>query len=165
MLFIWLIYRAFRFGLSNIELADSLVILWILFTFAFKKSCKKQTNMKRILGLLMLLFSLQTFAGAASVIAFEEDAIDVTLEQGDSDNIDKHPRTLIPITCVYTDGKVQLTLMEGVGEFTLTVINQVTGERWSAENTLILPTSTASGIYWVQIVTEDGSIYYGTYIL
>ena len=68
--------------------------------------------MKRILGLLMLLFSLQAFAGAANVI--EEDDIDVTLEEGDADNTDKHPRTLIPVTCVYTDGKVQLTLMEGV---------------------------------------------------
>ena len=43
--------------------------------------------MKRILGLLMLLFSLQAFAGAANVI--EEDDIDVTLEEGDADNTDK----------------------------------------------------------------------------
>ena len=121
--------------------------------------------MKRILGLLMLLFSLQAFAGAASVIASEEDDINVTLDKGSSDNTDKHPRTLIPITCVYTDGKVLLTLMEGVGEFTLTVTNQLTGECWSAENALILQTSTASGIYWVQIKMEDGSIYYGTYTL
>lgn len=45
--------------------------------------------MKRILGLLMLLFSLQAFAGAANVI--EEDDIDVTLEEGDADNTDKIP--------------------------------------------------------------------------
>ena len=165
MLFIWLIYRAFRFGLSNIELADSLVILWILFTFAFKKSCKKQTNMKRIFGLLMLLFSLQAFAGATSVNTSEEDDINVSLDKGSSDNTDKHPRTLIPITCVYTDGKVLLTLMEDVGEFTLTVTNQQTGEDWSVINTLVLPTSTANGIYWVEIKTGDGSRYWGTYTL
>lgn len=41
----------------------------------------------------------------------------------------------------------------------------MTGERWSAENTLILQTSTAIGIYQVQIVTEDGCRYYGTYVL
>lgn len=35
--------------------------------------------MKRILGLLMLLFSLQAFAGAANVI--EEDDIDVTIKE------------------------------------------------------------------------------------
>ena len=119
--------------------------------------------MKRILGLLMLLFSLQAFAGAANVI--EEDDIDVTLEEGDADNTDKHPRTLIPVTCVYTDGKVQLTLMEGVGEFTLTVTNQATGERWYIRNFPVLATSTACGIYWVEIEMEDGSKYYGTYVL
>ena len=52
-----------------------------------------------------------------------------------------------------------------VGEFTLIVTNQLTGEQWSVENALILQTSTASGTYWVQIETEDGSIYYGTYVL
>ena len=52
-----------------------------------------------------------------------------------------------------------------VGEYTLTVTNQSTGEQWSADNALILQTSTASGTYWVQIETEDGSTYYGTYTL
>jgi len=52
-----------------------------------------------------------------------------------------------------------------VGEYTLTVTNQSTGEHWSADNALILQTSTASGTYWVQIETEDGSTYYGTYTL
>ena len=91
---------------------------------------------------------------------------DVLLKEGDSkDYSSERPRTVIPITCVYTDGMVQLSLLGEVGEFTLTVINQLTGERWSAENTLMLQTSTASGIYWVQIVTEDGIMYYGTYTL
>ena len=119
--------------------------------------------MKRILGLLMLLFSLQAFAGAANVI--EEDDIDVTLEEGNSDNSDRYPRTLIPITCVYMDGMVQLTLLGEVGEFTLTVTNQMTGERWYIRNFPVLATSTACGIYWVEIETEDGSKYYGTYVL
>ena len=39
------------------------------------------------------------------------------------------------------------------------------GECWSVENALTLQTSTASGIYWVQIVTEDGTMYYGTFKL
>jgi len=77
----------------------------------------------------------------------------------------ERPRTLIPIICTYVDGIVQLTLLENLGEYTLTVTNQQTGECWSAINAFVLPTSTASGIYWVQIVTEDGSMYYGTYTL
>lgn len=121
--------------------------------------------MKKILGLLMMLLSLQMFAGAANMDVQTDDVIDVKLDKGKSDNTDRYPRTLIPISCVYADGMIQLSLLGEVGEFTLTVTNQMTGERWSAENALTLQTSTASGIYWVQIETEDGTMYYGTYTL
>ncbi len=127
---------------------------------------KIKVNMKKVFGLLMMLFSMNLFAvPAAQEVQEEKGALDVRLEKGNVTNDDTHPRTFIPITCVYTDGMVQLSLLGEVGEFTLTVINQLTGERWSAENTLMLQTSTASGIYWVQIVTEDGIMYYGTYVL
>jgi len=121
--------------------------------------------MKKILCLLTLLLSLQIFAENSNVDEQEKKEIDVRLEKGDSTNEKIDLRTLIPITCVYIDGMVQLSLHGDVGEYTLTVTNQMTGERWSAENALILQTSTASGIYWVQIVTDDGSIYYGIYTL
>ena len=124
---------------------------------------KIKVNMKKVFGLLMMLFSLNLFAvPAAQEVQEEKGALDVRLKKGNVTNDDTHPRTFIPITCVYTDGMVQLSLLGEVGEFTLTVINQLTGERWSAENTLMLYTSTASGIYWVQIVTEAGIMYYGT---
>ena len=121
--------------------------------------------MKKILGLFMMLLSLQMFAGTINMDVQTDDVIDVELEKGDPDKTDKYPRTLIPITCVYADGTIQLSLFGEIGEFTLTVTNQMTGERWSVENALTLYTSTASGIYWVQIVTEDGTMYYGTYTL
>lgn len=121
--------------------------------------------MKKILGLLMLLVSLQMFSGTTNVNVQEKKEVDLLLTKGDSTNDDTHPRTLIPFTCVYAEGMVQLTLLGEVGEFTLTVSNQLTGEQWSADNALILQTSTASGTYWVHIETEDGSIYYGTYVL
>lgn len=121
--------------------------------------------MKKILGLFMMLLSLQLYARTVNMDVQADDVIDVELEKGDPDKTDKHPRTLIPITCVYMDGTVQLSLLGEIGEFTLTVTNQMTGEQWSAENALILQTSTASGIYWVQIETEDGTMYYGTYTL
>ena len=120
--------------------------------------------MNKILLLLMMLLSLQVYAGTASMDEQEKKPINIELHKG-SFSDDTHPRTLIPFTCVYVDGTIQLSLYGEVGEFTLTVTNQLTGECWSAENSLILPTSTASGIYWVQVVTEDGSIYYGTYTL
>lgn len=121
--------------------------------------------MRLNLLILMMLFSLQTYAGTASLDAQAEKIVDVKLEKGNPDNNDVHPRTFIPFTCVYTDGMVQLSLLGEVGEYTLTVTNQSTGEQWSIENSLVLQTSTAGGSYWVQIETEDGSMYYGTYTL
>ena len=122
--------------------------------------------MKKILGLLMMLLSLQIYAGTVSVDGQTDEVIDVKLDKGKPDNKkDTHPRSLIPFTCVYTDGIVQLSLFGSVGEFTLTVTNQMTGECWSVENALSLQTSTASGIYCVQIEVEDGTMYYGTYTL
>lgn len=120
--------------------------------------------MNRILLLLMMLFSLQVYAGTASMDEQEKKPVNIELHKG-SFSDDTHPRTLIPITCVYANGMVHLSLLGEVGEFTLTVTNQMTGECWSAENALILQTSTASGIYFVQIVAEDGTVYYGTYTL
>ena len=121
--------------------------------------------MNKILLLLMMLLSLQVYAGTASMDAKDNKPVNIELDKGSSSNQDTYPRTLIPITCVYTDGTIQLSLLSEIGEFTLTVTNQMSGERWSVENALIMQTSTASGIYWVQIETEDGSIYYGTYTL
>ena len=113
----------------------------------------------------MMLFSLYSFAGTAVVDVEANQVVDVELEKGSSSKKDTYPRTLIPFTCVYTDGMVQLVLLGEVGEFTLIVANQLTGEQWSAENALILQTSTFSGTYWVQIEIEDGTLYYGTYTL
>ena len=118
--------------------------------------------MKKILVLLTLLLSLQVYGEVA--ISKVQD-VGVELEKGNPDKADTHPRSLIPITCVYTDGMVQLTFLSPVGEYTLTVTNQLTGERWSINDTPVLQTSTASGTYWVEIETEDGSMYYGTYTL
>ena len=121
--------------------------------------------MRKILGILTLLLSMQVYAGTTENLAQEETPESVELKKGNSDNSDTHPRTVIPFECVYADGMVQLTLLGEVGEYTLTVTNQVTGEQWSAENTLTLHTSTANGTYLVQIITEGGSMYYGIYIL
>ena len=121
--------------------------------------------MRKILGLLVLLLSMQVYAGTTENQVQDEAPESVELEKGNSDKEDRHPRTLIPITCVYADGMVQLTFLSPVGEYTLTVTNQLTGERWSINDTPVLQTSTASGTYWVEIETEDGSMYYRTYTL
>ena len=114
---------------------------------------------------LCVLFSLQIYAGTTSMDEQEKKPVNIELHKGSVTNDDTYPRTLIPITCVYANGMIQLTLLGEVGEFTLTVTNQQTGEGWSAINALVLPASTTNGIYMVEIVTEDGSMYWGTYTL
>lgn len=121
--------------------------------------------MKKFFGLLMVFFSLQIYAETVDINVQANDVIDVELNKGKSDNTDRYPRSLIPITCVYTEGMIRLFLLGEIGEFTLTVTSQMTGECWSAENTLTLQTSIVRDIYRVQIETEDGTMYYGTYTL
>ena len=120
--------------------------------------------MRKILFMMLMLFSVNSFAENPS----EDESTDrdvVLKEEGSKDYSSERPRILIPITCVYTDGMVQLSLLGEIGEFTLTVTNQMTGERWSAENILSLQTSTSNGTYLVQIETEAGTLYYGIYTL
>ena len=121
--------------------------------------------MKKILGLLMMLLSLQMYASTVNMDVQTDDVIDIELNKGDADKTDKHPRTLIPITCVYADGTVQLTMLENLGEMELIVTNQTTGEQWRTVNNWVLQTSTANGVYLVEIITEDGTTYWGTYTL
>ena len=122
--------------------------------------------MRKVVWMLLILFSISSFAEGTSGDKDKSTVKDVVLDKGDSmDHSSERPRTLIPILCTYVDGIVQLTLLENLGEYTLTVTNQQTGEHWSAMNALVLPTSTTNGIYMVEIVTEDGSMYWGTYTL
>ncbi len=121
--------------------------------------------MKKILMLLTLIFSLQSFAGTTESNVQEEKPTDVALQKGNPGKDNKYPRTLIPITCVYVDGTVQLTMFENLGEMELIVTNQTTGEQWRTVNNWVLQTSTDSGVYLVEIITEDGDTYWGTYTL
>ena len=119
--------------------------------------------MRRILLFVFgLILSVALFASSENKNQ-NQDPKNVELEKRESG--EKYPRTLIPITCVYVDGTVQLTILESLGEIALFVTNQTTGEQWSTINNSVLQTSTANGVYLVEIVTERGDTYWGTYIL
>ena len=118
---------------------------------------------KILLFIWGLILSISLFASSDDENQ-NQAPINVSLEKKGSDN-GKHPRTLIPITCVYVDGTIQLTTLENLGEIELFITNQTTGEQWNVVNNWVLQTSTASGVYLVEIVTEDGSTYWGTYTL
>ena len=94
---------------------------------------------------------------------------DIPLEDGKGvDDKTDRPRTsvLIPIACYYDNGVVSLEPLADLGEIQLTVTNQNSGEEWrNQEGTLYVFTSTQAGVYWVEIVTESGDTYYGTYTL
>lgn len=123
--------------------------------------------MKRILKFVMLVLLSHMFVEIANADEPKKTVEDVELKigNGDADNTNKHPRTLIPITCVYTEGAVQLTMLENLGEIQLIVTNHTTGEQWRTVNNWVLQTSTANGVYLVEIITEDGTTYWGTYTL
>lgn len=123
--------------------------------------------MKRILKFLMFVLLSHMFVEIANADEPKKPVEDVELQigSGTSDNTNRHPRTLIPITCVYADGTVQLTMLENLGEMELIVTNQTTGEQWRTVNNWVLQTSTANGVYLVEIITEDGTTYWGTYTL
>ena len=118
---------------------------------------------KNLLFIWGLILSVSLFASSDDKDQ-NQAPINVSLENKGSDN-GKHPRTLIPITCVYVDGTVQLTILENLGGIELLVTNQTIGEQWSTINNWVLQTSTASGVYLVEVITEDGSTYWGTYTL
>lgn len=118
---------------------------------------------KNLFFILGLILSVSLFASSDTKTQNQEP-INVELEKGNS-NETKHPRTLSPITCVYVDGMVQLTMFENLGEIELIVTNQTTGEQWSTVNNTVLQTSTTTGIYLVEIIAEDGTVYWGTYTL
>ena len=123
--------------------------------------------MKNLFKLLLVVLLSYMFVGNVIADESQKKPVDVDLQIGvvNSDNSNKHPRTLIPITCVYVDGTVQLTILDNLGEMELFVTNQTTGEQWSTENNWVLQTSTANGVYLVEIITEDGTTYWGTYTL
>lgn len=137
--------------------------LCFVFTFVSEKTLKLFV-MKAILFMLLMSLSVNSFAGIC--LNLENARKDVQLDKGECNDPSKdRPRTLIPILCYYDNGTVYLQLLSNIGELTLTVTDQTTGEQWSNINSLSLDVPTTSGTYLVQIVTEDGTLYYGTYTL
>lgn len=118
--------------------------------------------MRKVLCFLMLLLATNSF-----IVSAAEKKEDIPLNKKDSENYDKNtPRNLIPLSCYYEEGVVSLNVWGDLGAIQLSVTNQLTGEtEVNINGTLSVNVPTASGTYIVQIVTEDGTWYYGTYTL
>lgn len=80
------------------------------------------------------------------------------------------PRTPVSIICTYNDGTLHFTFYEDLGEVEITVIHSSMGnvsvsEYDSDYGCVVVPASSDSGSYLIEIITEDGTCYYGEYIL
>lgn len=80
------------------------------------------------------------------------------------------PRTPVSIICTYNDGTLHFTFYEDLGEVEITVIHSSMGnvsvsEYDSDYGCVVVPASSDSGSYLIEIITEDGGYYYGEYTL
>ena len=126
--------------------------------------------MKKILGLLALLISLQMFAKVTADGVMDDKTVNVELEKGNPTIDDRHPRTLIPITCMYQDGFLCFTFYEDLGELEITVTNQSTGATTTypydaASGSVVVGVSNESAPYLIEIETISGDCYWGEYTL
>ena len=121
--------------------------------------------MKKLLFLLVIMFSF----GVSNVqgMVMDKEEIVIVEKGNEENNASDRPRTatFVPLECYYDNGVVSLELLANLGEVQLTVTNQATGEQWRTEINWVLQTSTANGVYLVEIIIEDGTIYWGTYTL
>lgn len=126
--------------------------------------------MKKILGLLALLISLQMFAKVTADGVMDDKTVNVELEKGNPTIDDRHPRTLIPITCMYQEGSLCFTFYEDLGELEITVTNQSTGTTTiypydAVSGSVVVGVSNESAPYLIEIETISGDCYWGEYTL
>ena len=126
--------------------------------------------MKKILGLLSLLISFQMFAKVTAYGVMDDKTVNVELEKGNPTIDDRHPRTLIPITCMYQEGSLCFTFYEDLGELEITVTNQSTGTTTiypydAVSGSVVVGVSNESAPYLIEIETISGDCYWGEYTL
>lgn len=83
---------------------------------------------------------------------------------------DLRPRSLTPISGIYTTGVVELYFAADLGTVIATVTNTATGEMWcesgnSNDGVLSVEITPTPGNYSVTIETQNGDIYLGMFAL
>lgn len=120
---------------------------------------------------LMLVFTATTIS--ASTLKDEIKTAPITIHKGGgNDNQITRPRTpaFIPITGLYDSGRVILDFIEEIGNLSITVANQSTGEMYfeycdSADGHFEMEITPSKGNYLLTIQTENGTVYYGDFTL
>ena len=124
--------------------------------------------MKKLMFILCICLGVNTVVWSKS----EPDRKEVVLEKVDDDSNKSRPRTLVgvPIICTYSEGTLNFLFYEDLGEVEITVIHSSMGnvsvsEYDSDYGCVVVPASSDSGSYLIEIITEDGGYYYGEYTL
>lgn len=125
--------------------------------------------MKRMLLFLCMFMSFSV----VSTWAGDETGKNVEIEKGEVKNeITTLPRIPyeVPITCTYSNASLFFTFLEDLGEVEIKVTHQATGANAtyrydSVWGSVVVPASSESGSYLIEIVTESGEYYYGEYEL
>ena len=125
--------------------------------------------MKKMLLFLCMHLSLSVVIAWAG----DETGKVVEIEKGEVKNeITTLPRIPyeVPIVCTYSNAALFFTFLENMGEVEITVTHLsmgivATSEYDSAYGCVVVPASSESGIYLIEIVTESGEYYYGEYEL
>ncbi len=119
----------------------------------------------------MLVFSAATVSAAASKDEIKTTPITIREGIGDAGQITR-PRSeeFVPVAGLYDNGRVILDFIEDIGTVCVTVANQSTGETYfdycdSADGHFEMEVSTSNGGYLLTIQTENGTIYYGNFVL
>ena len=110
------------------------------------------------------------FAKVTADGVMDDKTVNVELEKGNPTIDDRHPRTLIPITCMYQEGSLCFTFYEDLGELEITVTNQSTGTTTiypydAVSGSVVVGVSNESAPYLIEIETISGDCYWGEYTL
>lgn len=120
---------------------------------------------------LMLVFSATTLFASTSNDE-EVKTAPIIIRPGGESSEPFRPRTpaFIPITGMYDNGHVVLDFIEEIGNVSVTVANQSTGETYfeycdSADGHFEMEITPSKGDYLLTIQTENGTTYYGNFAL
>ena len=92
------------------------------------------------------------------------------IKDGKDPNRPRTPDFGNDITAYYQCGVIYLQFGYDMGNVEIIVSNESTGEQWqqtedTAFGSASIATSTSTGDYYISIVTDDGSCYFGNFII
>lgn len=123
-----------------------------------------------ILAVVCLLVVGNTYVKASN--DEEVEGVPIPLITGEVVTGNDHRGVLsIPFTAYYQGGTIYISTSAEFSSITVDVVNETTGQVWNATTDIsdgmgeICITSGGAGSYSVEIVTEYGEIFYGTFTL